>query len=160
MNRPSVTFDKRALYLASLLVLSMGLAEPSHSQVIVGYNSVIQASVIRTDERLLNLRSRSSFGVAGINVEPIDGTSVYDRSTIWRIRDTSKPSSLTVMIEDPVFEVQQDITQTDTAQVSRRESVYSTITGPLGNLLQPAVVSPFAPVIPVVPSTLSTSVFP
>ncbi len=160
MNRSHHSRPPLAACLLALLAIGVGTVPAGLSQVVVGYNSVTQASVIKTTETDLNLRSRSSFGVAGINAEPIDGSSIYDRSTLWRIRDTSKPSSLTVMIEDPVFQLQQDVTNTNTAQASRRESVASTITGALGSVIQPAVVNPFAPVVPILPSSLSTSVFP
>lgn len=132
----------------------------ARAQVSVGYSAVISAASSQARDQVLNLRSRNSFGIAGSNVEPIDGGKIYDSRTIWRIRDTSKPSSLSLRREDSVFDAQEDQTDTQQIQVARREQVTVSILAPLTGVLEPQAVSPFAPVLPVLTNPLSTSVFP
>lgn len=162
---PFLSQPRRAVAACSAAASAAGLLLtiaplPAPAQVVVAYSSITQASLTRVREEGLNLRSRTSFGIAGSNVEPINGVMIYDTNTIWRIRDTSKPSSLTVMVEDPLFQAQQDVTNTQAAQAARRESVSYTITGPLSGALQLDAINPLAPVITIGASPMSTSVFP
>lgn len=146
--------------LAALLGLASGGLSPLRAQVVVGYSSTTSASMSRVREDTLNLRNRSSFGIGGSNVEPIDGGSTYDERTIWRIRDTSQPSSLILVQENSVFDAREDNSDTKVQQAGRREGVNVTLLPPLSTVLEAQVVSPFAPVLPALPSLLSTTVFP
>lgn len=147
--------------LCWILLAPLALSMPAGAQVAVGYSSITSASAGRVVDTGLDLRSRSSFGIGGNNVEPVDGGQVYDTRTIWRIRDTSKDSSLILRLEDSVFDADETLTDSNVKQASRRESVSVTLLPPLSNnILIRTSISPFAPVIPIGPSDLSTSVFP
>ena len=144
-----------------ILLAPLALAMPAGAQVAVGYSAITSASAAQVVDTRLDLRSRSSFGIGGSNVEPIDGGNVYDASTIWRIRDPGQPSSLILRQEDSVFDADASTSNTRLVQAERRESVTSTLLPPLSaNILIRSSVSPFAQVIPIGPSDLSTSVFP
>lgn len=137
------------------------LASPAAAQVAVGYSSVTSATAGRVVDTKLDERSRSSFGVGGSNVEPIDGSSIYDAQTIWRIRDPSQTSSLILRQEDSVFDAEERETNTRLLQAQRQETVSTTLLPPLSNdILIRTSVSPFAATIPIIPSDFSTSVFP
>lgn len=143
-----------------LLGVACGTLVPARAQVAVGYSSTINATGLRTQEERLNLRSRTSFGIGGSNVEPLDGGRVYDAATQWRIRDTSRPSSLILVQENSVFDARQETTTTSTQLVRRLEEVTVTLLAPLGEVLEPQSISPLAPVVPVLVNPLSTTVFP
>lgn len=145
----------------ALTVLALACGLPTSAQVAVGYSSTTSATAGLMRDTVLNTRSRTSFGIAGSNVEPIDGGTVYDERTIWRIRDTSRPSSLILRQDTSVFNAREDDTRTRLVQAARREAVNVDLLGPLSNgVLIRAVPSPFAPLLPINPSNLSTSVFP
>lgn len=152
---------KAALLACSAgLALVLPMAARAQVSVTVGYTSLTSASGSRLREEVLNLRERSSFGISGGNVEPIDGGTTYTPSTIWRIRDPDAPSSLLLRLEDPLFEGQQSSIDTRQVRSGRIESVGVVIGAPLNAVYGAGVVSPRATVFQALPSPLSTTVFP
>lgn len=148
------------LAVAGFVAAAVTLPGVVRAQVAVGYNSTTSATGARAMQQTLNLRNRSSFGIGGSNVEPIDGGNIYDPTTLWRIRDSSKASSLVLVQENSVFDTQKDKSNSSIQGAARQEQISVTLVPPLSTVLEPQTVNPFAPVLPVLPSPLSTSVFP
>lgn len=120
-----------ALLLPLLLALLGPLPRPACSQVTVGYSNPIFSSATRGRIDQQGLRSTRRFEVAGINAQPIDGSLIYDESTVWSLVDPSNPSSLTVLNLDPQVELRQRATVRNDARVQRTESVFANVNGPL-----------------------------
>lgn len=125
-----------ALSATPLVVALLGLPlQPAHSQVTVGYSNPIFSSAARGRIDQQGLRNTRRFDVAGINAQPIDGSLIYDESTIWTLVDPSNPSSLTVINLDPSVELRQRAIDRTDVRVQRTEAVYATVSGPLATTL-------------------------
>lgn len=130
---------RRSASLSGLLLTLnalLGFQSPAaHGQVTVGYSNSMAGSAARGRIDLQSLRSTRRFEVAGINAQPIDGSLIYDPTTIWTLVDPSQPSALSVLNLDPLLELRQRGTTRDDFRVQRTESVYAAITGPLATTL-------------------------
>jgi hypothetical protein len=121
-----------ALVLFGLLTIN---ACPAQAQVTLGYNNPITSSASRSRIGFQGARSTRKFEVAGINAEPIDGSLVYDETTVWRIHNPDDPVALSVLSLDPLVKFQQDTTRRDDVRVQRVEAVSATVSGPLSTTL-------------------------
>jgi hypothetical protein len=130
------------------------------AQVTVGYSSITSAVGAAIVGQTYRQRTTDQYEITGVNVEPNDGGNVFNRRTIWKIYDQSKPWSLSIVDNDPKVDVNKEATSTKLVQAGRRESVYSVISGPLYSTIQRQTLSPFASVQlpPIIPT--STTVFP
>lgn len=118
-----------ALAFFGLVMIS---ACPAHAQVTLGYNNPITSSASRSRIGFQGARSTRLFQVTGLNTEPIDGSLIYDETTVWRIHDPDAPTtSLSVLSLDPLVKFQQDTTRRDDVRVQREEAVSATVSGPL-----------------------------
>lgn len=120
------------LVLFGVLTIS---ACPAQAQVTLGYSNPITSSASRSRIGFQGARSTRKFEVAGINAEPIDGSLVYDETTVWRIHNPDDPFTLSVLSLDPLVQFQQDTTRRDDVRVQRVEAVSATVSGPLATTL-------------------------
>jgi hypothetical protein len=150
--------------IASILLCTTGalagISSTAFAQVTVGYSSLTSVTGAAVVDQVYRQRTTDQYEITGFNVEPHDGGNVFNRNTIWRIYDQSQPWSHSVVDNNPSVEVGKDNTSTRLVQAGRKESVYSTISGPLYSTTQQQNLTPFAPIqLPaIVP--ISTSVFP
>ena len=145
-----------------LLILAVTLlgSQRSLAQVTVGYNSITSVTGSVSAENVYRQRTTDQYEITGVNVEPVDGSSTFDRNTIWKIYDQNQDWSLSVVDSNPRVDVNKEEKSTTLVQAGRRESVYSTISGPLYTTIQRQTLSPFASVqLPLI-VPVSTSVFP
>lgn len=110
----------------------MGAAQ---AQVTLGYGNPINSTASRSRVGFQGARSTRKFEVSGLNAEPIDGSLVYDETTVWRIHDPSNPMALSVLSLDPLVEFQQKTTRRDNVLVQRVEGLSATVSGPLATTL-------------------------
>lgn len=141
------------------LLAGASMSDPAIAQVTVGYSSLTSVTGAATEQSSFKQRTTDQYEVSGVNVEPIDGGNTFDRNTIWKIYDQNNSWSLSIVDDRPKVDVSKEKTSTRLVQAGRRESVYSTISGPLYTVIQQQTLSPFASVVlpPTVP--ISTSVF-
>ena len=151
-----------SFYKVPLLILAVNLLGSQRllAQVTVGYNSITSVSGSVSAENVYRQRTTDQYEITGINVEPVDGSSTFDRNTIWKIYDQNQDWSLSVIDSNPRVDVNKEEKSTTLVQAGRRESVNSTISGPLYRTIQRQTLSPFASVqLPLI-VPVSTSVFP
>lgn len=130
------------------------------AQVTVGYNTLTSVVGAATVEHTYKQRVTDQYSITGVNVEPIDGGNVFDRSTVWKIYDQAQPWSLTVRDDSPSVDVNTNDMDAKLLQAARRESVYAVISAPLSGVIERRTLNPFAPVqLPAV-IPVSTTVFP
>lgn len=152
-----------ASLLCALAYLSAGSAR---AQVTVGYNTLTSVVGAASLDQAYRQRSTDRFEATGVNVVPENWREssgdpvVFDRNTIWRVQDQSRPWSLSIIDDNPKVDVAKERTATKLVQASRREAVYSTISGPLYSTVQRQTLSPFASVILPAIIPVSTTVFP
>lgn len=150
---------KVCVYL-SLPLLSFASQQIALAQVTVGYSSVTSVVGSVISENTYRQRTIDQYEISGVNVEPIDGSSTFDRNTIWKIYDQNQAWSLSIVDSNPRVDVNKQEKSTQLVQAGRRESVYSTISGPLYSTVKRQTLSPFASIqIPLI-VPVSTSVFP
>lgn len=141
-------------------LLSLAGQQRAAAQVTVGYSSVTSAVGSVISENTYRQRTIDQYEISGVNVEPIDGSSTFDRNTIWKIYDQNQAWSLSILDSNPRVDVNKQEKSTQLVQAGRRESVYSTISGPLYSTVKRQTLSPFASVqLPLI-VPVSTSVFP
>lgn len=109
---------------------------PALAQVAVGYSNPIFASAAYGVELRRARRDQTTFSVAGINVQPIDGSLIYDQNTLWQINDPQQPFSITVTEEGPRLDLRKADLTTKSAAVQRTERVFTQISGPAADALQ------------------------
>ncbi len=151
-----------SLYKVPLFILAVILlgSQKSLAQVTVGYNSITSVVGSVSSENVYRQRTIDQYEITGVNVEPVDGSSTFDRNTIWKIYDENQDWSLSIVDSNPRVDVNKEEKSTTLVQAGRRESVYSTISGPLYTTIQRQTLSPFASVqLPLI-VPVSTSVFP
>lgn len=124
----------RFFLLAGQAVLLAAL--PAAAQVTVGYRNPIFSSAFVGVEERRAVRETVQFGVAGLNVVPVDGTLIYDENTIWKIDQPDQPFSLTVTENNPLIETRNTDVTTRTAQVRRTERVFVQVSGPAAEALR------------------------
>lgn len=144
-------------FLTLFTVVSLG--DLAIAQVTVGYSSLTSVTGAAVEQSSFKQRTADQYEISGVNVEPIDGGNTFDRNTVWKIYDQNNSWSLSVVDDRPKVDVSKEQASTKLLQAGRKESVYSTISGPLYMVIQQQTLSPFASVVlpPVVP--ISTSVF-
>jgi hypothetical protein len=120
---------------SALLALFLLAARPGQAQVTLGYSNPITSTATRTRIGFQGVRSTQIFNVEGNNVEPIDGSLVYDETTRWRIFNPNNAFSLNVDTSDPKVELQQDKITRDDVRVQRVEALSATVSGPLASTL-------------------------
>lgn len=137
------------------------MASPAvQAQVTVGYNtitSVVGAAIV---DQTFRQRTTDQYAISGVNVEPIDGGNIFERTTVWKIYDQSEPWSLTVRDDAGSVDVSKEATNSKLVQAGRRESVYAVISGPLSGTIERRTLSPFASVLLPAIIPVTTSVFP
>ena len=151
-----------SLYKVPLFILAVIFlgSQKSLAQVTVGYNSITSVVGSVSSENVYRQRTIDQYEITGVNVEPVDGSSTFDRNTIWKIYDENQGWSLSIVDSNPRVDVNKEEKSTTLVQAGRRESVYSTISGPLYTTIQRQTLSPFASVqLPLI-VPVSTSVFP
>ena len=151
-----------SLYKVPLFILAVIFlgSQKSLAQVTVGYNSITSVVGSVSSENVYRQRTIDQYEITGVNVEPVDGSSTFDRNTIWKIYDENQDWSLSIVDSNPRVDVNKEEKSTTLVQAGRRESVYSTISGPLYTTIQRQTLSPFASVqLPLI-LPVSTSVFP
>lgn len=151
-----------SLYKVPLFILAVIFlgSQKSLAQVTVGYNSITSVVGSVSSENVYRQRTIDQYEITGVNVEPVDGSSTFDRNTIWKIYDENQDWSLSIVDSNPRVDVNKEEKSTTLVQAGRRESVYSTISGPLYTTIQRQTLSPFASVqLPLI-VPVSTSVFP
>jgi hypothetical protein len=147
-------------YLSFLTLFTVfSLGDLAIAQVTVGYSSLTSVTGAAVEQSSFKQRTTDQYEISGVNVEPIDGGNTFDRNTVWKIYDQNNSWSLSVVDDRPKVDVSKEQASTKLLQAGRKESVYSTISGPLYIVIQQQTLSPFASVVlpPVVP--ISTSVF-
>lgn len=154
MNR-----HNRFWLLAGVVVPSLASSIAS-AQVTVGYNSVTSVVGAAIIDHTYKQRVTDQYAITGVNVEPTDGSNVFDRRTIWKIMDQSQPWALTVREDTPSVDVNTIDMDSKLVQAGRRETVYAVVSAPLSGVIDRRTMSPFASVVlpAVIPS--STTVFP
>lgn len=136
------------------------LAEKTFAQVTVGYNTNLSVVGSSISENIYRQRVVDHYAVSGVNVEPKNGSNNFHRDTVWKIYDEDKDWSLTVVDSNPRVDVNKEDVSTRLVQAGRRESVYSTISGPLRSTVKRKTLNPFSSVqLPLI-VPVSTSVFP
>lgn len=152
--------DRCFVAAVTAVAASLTAADAVHAQVTVGYNtitSVVGAAIV---DQTYRQRTTDQYAISGVNVEPIDGGNVFDRTTVWKIYDQSQPWSLDVRDEAGSVDVSKEKTDSQLVQAGRRESVYAVISGPLSGTVQRQTLSPFASVLLPAIIPVTTSVFP
>jgi hypothetical protein len=152
-------FLRSARFLLAALGMIAASQSPLLAQVTVGYSSLTTVTGASVVDQVYRQRTTDQYAITGVNVEPQDGGSVFNRNTIWKIYDQSQPWSLTVVDDNPRVEVGKDNTSTRLVQASRKESIYSTISGPLYSTIRQQTLSPFAQVQMPAIVPITTSVF-
>ena len=128
---------KQTLPLALTTQALLLAMQPVAAQVTVGYSNPIFTSTFVGVEERRGVRETVQFGVAGVNVVPSDGSSIYDENTIWKIDQPDRPFSLTVVENSPQLEIRNSDVITRSTQVSRTERVFVQVSGPAAESLRP-----------------------
>jgi len=127
---------KQNLPLALTIQALLLAMQPVAAQVTVGYSNPIFTSTFVGVEERRGVRETVQFGVAGVNVVPSDGSSIYDENTIWKIDQPDRPFSLTVVENSPQLEIRNSDVITRSTQVSRTERVFVQVSGPAAESLR------------------------
>lgn len=132
----------------------------AYGQATVGYNSLTSVVGAAVVDQTYRQRVTDQYVITGVNVEPNDGGSQFDRNTVWKIHDQSQPWSLTVRDEAPTVDSNREVVNTKLVQAGRRESAYAVTSAPLNGVIERRVLSPFSPVQMPAIIPVSTTVFP
>lgn len=135
MLRSSLRTPPGPAALLAVLALVASLPPPASSQVTVGYSNPIFGIAARGRIDQQGLGNTRRFAVDGGNAQPINGSLIYDESTVWTLVDPTKPSTLSVVNLDPLVELRQRTISRNDARVQRTEAVTATVAGPLATTL-------------------------
>lgn len=106
------------------------------AQVSLGYRNPVVASGSMGQSFLQSTIQTNQFFVDGENVIPNDNSRVFNRSTIWIIKDQGLPFSLKTEDANPLIESTTVFEETRSASVVRTEILPVVVTGPASNALQ------------------------
>ena len=137
----------------------MTMPMAASAQVTIGYGNPVLVTAASVIEQRRGQRETVQFGVAGVNVRPVDGSLIYDEDTIWRVDQADRPFSLTITENDPLLELRRIDILNRTAAVSRRERVYVQISGPAANALRSVFVGDLTTLLQPTLPTINLSVF-
>ncbi len=127
--------SKLVLAFMATPILPFGL--PSSAQVSIGYRNPMVASASVGRSYLESVVQTNEFFAEGDNVIPDDTNSlVFDRSTIWIVKDQNEAFSLKTEDSNPLIEDTSVFSETNTAAVARTEVLTTVVSGPAAKSLR------------------------
>ncbi|MFM8524165.1 MAG: hypothetical protein ACKOCM_00845 [Cyanobacteriota bacterium] len=149
-----------SLSAAAFSGLALMVVPPCAAQVTVGYNALTSVVGAATVDQAYRQRTTDRYEITGSNVEPEGGGLMFDRNTIWHVKDQTQPWSLNIADDNPKVDVSKEPTSTKLVPAARRESSSATLSEPYYSTLERRTLSPFARVIMPAILPISTTVFP
>jgi len=116
---------------ASSFVMTSSLA-----QVSLGYRNPIVASGSMGRSFLQSTVQTNRFSIEGNNVIPNDNSNIFNRSTIWIIKDQNQAFSLKTEDANPLVQSTSVFEETRSTSVSRTETLPVVVSGPAANALR------------------------
>ncbi len=108
----------------------------SLAQVSLGYRNPIVASGSMGRSFLQSTVQTNRFSIEGNNVIPNDNSNIFNRSTIWIIKDQNQAFSLKTEDANPLVQSTSVFEETRSTSVSRTETLPVVVSGPAANALR------------------------